>query len=226
MGGKKTLMLGSAIVLILALGGCGGGNGDVSTSPGQVVTDFWAGVSQGDARTSYDLLSTSDQKELSYGDFEKMVAEDQPEESSSMDALFKEINPPEESTDVEIISENIDGNTATVRASFQGGQIDFKLVREDGAWKFEGMAQILNQANASAARGACLDNMRTITSAAMQYKYSTANGSYPQTIEELIPYYMREMPVCRAAGTYSINSGENWVEVTCSVHGSLPGFSE
>lgn len=219
MGGKKTFMLAFAVVLILALGGCGGGSGDASTSPGQVVTDFWAGVSQGDARTSYDLLSTSDQKELSYGDFEKMVAEDQPEESSSMDALFKEINPPEESTDVEIISENIDGNTATVRASFQDGQIDFKLVREDGAWKFEGMAQILKQAEKSAARGACLDNMRTITSAAMQYKAAT--GSYPQTIEELIPNYMRKMPVCRAAGTYTMTIGASGPNVSCSVHGAL-----
>jgi hypothetical protein len=46
--------------------------------------------------------------------------------------------------------------------------------------------------------GACQDKLRTIDSAVMQYS-AAHNGTYPVSVEEMIPDYLREAPECPAA---------------------------
>jgi prepilin-type N-terminal cleavage/methylation domain-containing protein len=66
------------------------------------------------------------------------------------------------------------------------------------------------QNNAQA--GACKDNLRTIDSSIMQYSASTESGAtlYPADITALVPTYIRDYPVCKAADAgspYSLAAG-------------------
>jgi hypothetical protein len=53
-------------------------------------------------------------------------------------------------------------------------------------------------------RGACQDNLRTIDSAVMQYSASNM-GSYPRSIDQLVPTYLREAPECMTGGPYTLS---------------------
>ena len=112
------------VLVLVTAAGCDGGGSSGSASPGQVVKDFWESAARGDARAAYALFSSADQAELSYADFEKMVGED----------------PPGEDFKVEVFSE-IDQRRYRHRESFiGGGNTDFDLVKEGGAWKLDGIA--------------------------------------------------------------------------------------
>ena len=206
---KRPLSAGSlvaftaVVILALLLGGCGGGDDSgTAGTPGQVVVDFWASMSEGDAQAAFDLMSASDQKLLPLQEMEEALSG----ETSG------------EIIDVEIVSEKINGDTAEVTASYEGTELDFELVMEDGAWKLKGIAELLGITQDSAGEGECLDNRRTISSAALQYEAGT--GSYPLTIDELIPQYIKAMPVCPDDGIYSIIIGSSGPKVSCSVHGT------
>jgi hypothetical protein len=201
----KRVLVGLAallcVMLVTIAAGCGGGGSSGSASPGQVVKDFWTAVSRGDAQAAYDLFSSEDKAALSYEDFS---------------AMFE--GPAEEPINVEIVSEKISGDSATVGASFEGATLDFDLVRQEGSWKLDGIASVISRAEKGAGEAACFDNLRTIDGAIMQYSAAN-NGSYPQTIEELIPNYIRKMPVCPEGGVYTMTTGGRVPDVRCSIHG-------
>jgi hypothetical protein len=60
----------------------------------------------------------------------------------------------------------------------------------------------------------CSANRRTISSAAKQYE--ALEGKSPTSIQQMVPKYLKSVPVCPSGGSYSL-SGD---AVTCSVHGN------
>ncbi|MBC7228846.1 MAG: hypothetical protein H5T74_00430 [Actinobacteria bacterium] len=61
---------------------------------------------------------------------------------------------------------------------------------------------------------ACAANRNIISSAAQ--RYHAMEGSYPTSIQQLVPGYLQSVPACPAGGRYSLQG----TTVTCSVHGS------
>lgn len=64
----------------------------------------------------------------------------------------------------------------------------------------------------------CLSNRAVIAGYALKHKQE--KGVYPKTVEEMVPEYLNETPVCPAGGTYKLTAGEGVLEVECSVHGT------
>jgi len=60
---------------------------------------------------------------------------------------------------------------------------------------------------------ACAANRKTISAAARQYQ--AVEGDYPNSIQQMVPGYLKSMPVCPSGGTYTLQGST----VTCSVHG-------
>lgn len=71
--------------------------------------------------------------------------------------------------------------------------------------------------------GECKVNMTDIAGALEMYAYDDGSGSYPESLEDLLPYYFYELPVCPGGGVYiyklNADDGEEYV-LECSVHGS------
>lgn len=61
---------------------------------------------------------------------------------------------------------------------------------------------------------ACAANRKTISSAVQQYY--NFEGTYPTSIQVLVPDYLMSVPVCPSGGRYTLQGSS----VTCSVHGS------
>ncbi len=61
---------------------------------------------------------------------------------------------------------------------------------------------------------ACAANRKLISSAIQQYY--AMEGTYPKSIQQLVPKYLQSVPACPAGGTYNLNG----TTVICSVHGS------
>ncbi|RJP26126.1 MAG: hypothetical protein C4536_16195 [Actinobacteria bacterium] len=59
----------------------------------------------------------------------------------------------------------------------------------------------------------CAANRKTIAAAAQQY-YGM-EGTYPTSIQQLVPGYLQSVPACPSGGTYTLQGST----VTCSVHG-------
>ena len=68
------------------------------------------------------------------------------------------------------------------------------------------------------AKAECIDNVKAFEVAVVQYGIAN-NYAWPQTIEELIPQYIGEMPVCPGGGTYTLNLDGTSPVASCSVHG-------
>jgi hypothetical protein len=120
------LTLASACALLLS--GCGGKSGTgtgTGAGPGEAVRDFYESLLNGDYAEAYEMLSSAARGKISYEQFEAGMKESRQEA------------PIDEGTQVEIISEEIDGDTATVRASIRGSEGDIGMVRENGAWKID-----------------------------------------------------------------------------------------
>lgn len=60
----------------------------------------------------------------------------------------------------------------------------------------------------------CAANRKTISAAAQQYY--NFEGTYPASIQVLVPDYLMSVPVCPSGGRYTLQGST----VTCSVHGS------
>lgn len=70
-----------------------------------------------------------------------------------------------------------------------------------------GTDQAEQQRTQKAQVGACQDNLRTIDSATMQYAAAN-NGSYPRTVGQLVPMYLKEAPTCPVNdAAYTLTSG-------------------
>lgn len=118
------LTLASACALLLS--GCGGKSGTGTGSeagPGKAVQDFYQKLLDGDYAGAYDMLSSTAKAQISYEQFEAGMKQ------SSQEA------PVDKNVRVVIVSEEIDGDTATVRASIRGSEGDIQMVKENGAWK-------------------------------------------------------------------------------------------
>jgi len=123
------LIAGAVIVsAIPALGGCGGG------SPAGTVEDFVNALNDRDFGAVYDISSSATRGDISREEF-----------TGALEANWIEGSRME---DLEIISEDIDGDNATVRfrvrvtgpAAGEGGEVseqETDLVREDGQWKLK-----------------------------------------------------------------------------------------
>ena len=75
----------------------------------------------------------------------------------------------------------------------------------------EGRGGAVGQAEAAS----CAANLRTIMGAVQQYQ--ATEGTYPRSIQELVPEYLMSVPTCPSGGKYTLSGST----VTCSVHGSL-----
>ncbi|MBN2027889.1 MAG: hypothetical protein JW854_14145 [Actinobacteria bacterium] len=67
----------------------------------------------------------------------------------------------------------------------------------------------IEQANAAA----CAANRKIISAAAQEY--FAMEGTYPSSIQALVPGYLQSVPACPSGGTYSLSGNT----ATCSVHG-------
>ena len=72
-----------------------------------------------------------------------------------------------------------------------------------------------NAAQSGAQQRACFSNQRTIESAAQTY--NADKEVMPESIDALVPSYLKTAPVCPSGGKYSFDSATG--EVSCSVHG-------
>lgn len=59
----------------------------------------------------------------------------------------------------------------------------------------------------------CAANRKMISSAAQQYY--TMEGSYPNSVQTLVPGFLASLPACPSGGRYTLQGSS----VTCSVHG-------
>lgn len=70
--------------------------------------------------------------------------------------------------------------------------------------------------------GECKVNMTDIAGALEMYAYEDGSGGYPESLEDLLPYYFFDLPVCPGGGVYiykpNADDGEEYV-LECSVHG-------
>jgi hypothetical protein len=64
--------------------------------------------------------------------------------------------------------------------------------------------------------GACKDNLRTIDSAIIVYEADNGKGVYPNTMEELIPTYIRQMPKEPTGGCYYLDMTTTPPHAVCS----------
>lgn len=62
----------------------------------------------------------------------------------------------------------------------------------------------------------CAMNLDTISAACR--RYAQDKGCYPATIDQLVPVYLIQMPVCPSGGAYSIGSPEG-DPPSCSISG-------
>ena len=60
----------------------------------------------------------------------------------------------------------------------------------------------------------CAANRKMISSAAQQYY--AMEGTYPTSIQTLVPDFLMTLPACPSGGRYTLQGSS----VTCSVHGS------
>jgi len=63
---------------------------------------------------------------------------------------------------------------------------------------------------------ACIQHLLAIEGVKEQYAIEHA-GQAPESLEELVPHYLHNVPVCPAGGTYSL--GDMQVLVTCDFSG-------
>ncbi len=68
---------------------------------------------------------------------------------------------------------------------------------------------------ANSERAACQANLRTIDSAIAPYYVE--NGSYPATVAQLVPVFIKEEPHCPAGGAYSLDHGTEPPYARCSI---------
>ncbi len=61
---------------------------------------------------------------------------------------------------------------------------------------------------------ACAANRKLISGAVQQYY--AMEGTYPKSIQQLVPKCLQSVPACPAGGVYNLKG----TAVTCSVHGS------
>lgn len=67
---------------------------------------------------------------------------------------------------------------------------------------------------AEADAAACNANRRTIE-AAVQHYYAM-EGTYPTSLQQLVPEFLQSIPACPGGGSYTLQG----TTVVCSVHGS------
>ena len=60
---------------------------------------------------------------------------------------------------------------------------------------------------------ACAANRNLINAAARQYQ--AVEGTYPASLQALVPGYLQSVPACPANGSYTLQGGK----ATCSLHG-------
>lgn len=77
----------------------------------------------------------------------------------------------------------------------------------------EGDGGVLGPVN-KAEDASCAANRRVISDCAQ--KYGAMEGTYPTSIQQLVPDYLQSVPACPSGGVYSLQGGK----VVCSVHGS------
>jgi hypothetical protein len=63
--------------------------------------------------------------------------------------------------------------------------------------------------------GVCVDNLRTIDWAIMQYEAANGKGTYPTTVEELVPTFLRKTPKEPASGTYYLDTTTTEPHAVC-----------
>jgi len=61
---------------------------------------------------------------------------------------------------------------------------------------------------------ACAANRKMISTSAQSY--FAMEGSYPGSIQKLVPGFLQSVPTCPSGGTYTLQGSS----VSCSVHGS------
>jgi len=114
---RKTLfragLIGIMLVIGLAIIGCGGGG----SSPSTVVKRLYTAIEKGDTKAYNELMTP---------------------EAASMMIMFgeKAKGQVEKTGKIVKTEEEIDGDTATVKVTFEDGNTeDFELVKKDGKWK-------------------------------------------------------------------------------------------
>ncbi|MBQ7501478.1 hypothetical protein IJT93_02000 [bacterium] len=69
----------------------------------------------------------------------------------------------------------------------------------------------------------CEVNMVDIAGALEMFAYDDGSGSYPESLDDLLPYYFLDIPVCPGGGSYryklKAEDGEEYI-LECTVHGS------
>ncbi len=74
-------------------------------------------------------------------------------------------------------------------------------------------------ATANAKIKTCKANLRTMDGAIQTFIASSATGAAPAALANLVPTYMKAVPTCPDAGTYTYHADGTPPNVTCNIDG-------
>lgn len=106
-----------AVALVAASFGC---SSPAATSPRGAVDAYTAALERGQTREAYDLLSAEARREISFQDFEKLLAENPNEVRALVERLRRPTSPA----------------LVTAEVTAENGET-LRLVYEDGAWRID-----------------------------------------------------------------------------------------